>query len=567
MPNILKAHPTRHKRIANTYFIPNTIKLHPEYQHLANSFAPILKQDHPLHQQSILAFPYLYQYIQTQNNSPTPHILYAIIITINPSINTCNNILAQPTTYHFYTDWTNILINELTNLPNPPERHIHTQHPYTKFIETQYDLLKTKDSIHQELYAFIHSQETPPTPTTIQRKFPFLPNKLISESLRCFEALEEYSHPPPLPNIATQTPRIITNTNQETNIITWNASSLNTALPNLQSLITHTQTNTAIITIQETKLTATKSTKYIQNLFPEYKLIFNNTHALTRCIQQRIPYTPGRGGLLTLIHNKYAFPSNITKIPTPTNISPYLQIIRINNQPLQPWLLIHIYMPTHLEDTQLIPNIKTTITNQISAHPNHTYTLCGDFNRDIALIGRQNDNHNTLPQEEDLQWKNFTTSLDLEYIPTNTTFTRQGGNNYTSTSLIDGFYIKSPDNNLYSSTTNTHMNLNSDHYPIALHIPHNTLLARPTPPNTTIKKRILNPIPPENLEKFNIKFFEENSIQITTLTTLLENQENLTHTQWQNACASLDIIIEKISQNIEETCSAIPIPIPTERTA
>ena len=142
-----------------------------------------------------------------------------------------------------------------------------------------------------------------------------------------------------------------------------------------------------------------------------------------------------------------------------------------------------------------------------TVHPDHIYTMCGDFNRDIALIGRQNDSVNTPPQAEDLQWKTFTASLNFEYIPTNTTFSRQGGNNYTSTSLIDGFYINSPDNNIYSFTTNTHMNLNSYHYPITLHIPHNTLLARPITPNNNTQSKILNPIPPKNLEKFNIKFF------------------------------------------------------------
>ena len=277
-------------------------------------------------------------------------------------------------------------------------------------------------------------------------------------------------------------------------------------------------------------------------------------------------YTPGRGGLLTFIHNKYAFPSNITKIPTPANISPYLQIVRINNQPLQPWLIIHMYMPTHLEDTRLIPNIKITITNQITAHPNHIYTLCGDFNQDIALIGRQNDNLNTPPQEENIQWRIFTASLNFEYIPTNTTFSRQGGNDYTSTNLIDGFYINSPDKSKYSSTTNTHIHLNSDHYPITLHIPHKTLLARPINPNTITQTRILNPIPPENLERFNINFFEKNSIQINALTTLLENHDHLTNNQWQNACDSLDTIIKRILQTIEETCSATPIPSLTTRT-
>ena len=143
-------------------------------------------------------------------------------------------------------------------------------------------------------------------------------------------------------------------------------------------------------------------------------------------------------------------------------------------------------MPTHLEDIRLIPNIKTTITSQITLHTDHTYVFCEDFNRDIALIGRQNDNLNTPPQEEDIQWRTFTASLNLEYIPTNTTYSRQGGNNYTSTSLIDGFYINKPDNSRYFSTTNTDRDLNSDHYPITLHIPHNTLLARPILPNNII---------------------------------------------------------------------------------
>ena len=138
-----------------------------------------------------------------------------------------------------------------------------------------------------------------------------------------------------------------------------------------------------------------------------------------------MPYTPGRGGLLALIHNKYAFPGNVTKIPTPANISRYLQIIKIHNHPLLPWLIIHMYMPTHLDDVHLIPRLKTTITNQINAHPNHTHILCGDFNGDIALTGRQNNNNHTPLQEEDTQWKNFTTTLNLEYIPTNTIFSRQ----------------------------------------------------------------------------------------------------------------------------------------------
>ena len=413
MPNILHTHPTTHKRRSNTYFIPNTIKLQPEYQHIANTFAPILQNTHPLHPQAITTYPHLHQYTQTQSQSPPTHMLYALVITIHPSIDTCNNILAQPQHYHFNNIWTNTLIIRLANLNNPPERHILTPHPYTTFVGNNQDIIHPKNSINTELYEFIHNQDVTPTLATLQNKFPFLPSQLLKEALRCLENINEYSHPPPPLAIPIPILRTNTDTEHETNIITWNASSLNTSLPNLQNLINNSLNNTAIIHIQETKLTANKSTKYIQNLFPEFKLTFNNTHALTRCIQQRMPYTPGREGLLTLIHKKYAFPGNITKIPTPANIFPYLQIIKINNHPLTPWIIIHMYMPTHLEDTCLIPHLKNEITNEITIHPNHIYTLCGDFNRDIALTGRQNKNINTPPQEEDYQWKNFTASLNL----------------------------------------------------------------------------------------------------------------------------------------------------------
>jgi hypothetical protein len=223
-------------------------------------------------------------------------------------------------------------------------------------------------------------------------------------------------------------------------------------------------------------------------------------------------------------------------------------------------------MPTHLEDTHLIPYLKTTITNEITTHPNHIHILCGDFNRDIALTGRQNNNNNTPPQEEDIEWKNFTTTLNLEYIPTNSNISRQGGYNYTSTSLIDGFYINSPNNTRFTSTTNTNMNLNSDHYPVTLHIPQNTLIARPPPPENITHIRILNPIPLENLENFNIEFFEANSTQLTELTNLLENHNNITLYQWQEACTTLDNIVKNISISIEKTCKATPIPTLTTRT-
>jgi hypothetical protein len=268
MPNILRTHPATHKKRAKTYFNPNTIKLQPEYQHIASTFAPILKHNHPLHHQTITTYPHLHQYIQTPNYSPSTHILYALVITINPSIDKCNDILAQPHIYHFNNIWTNTLIIRLTNLNNPPERHILTQHPYIIFLENNQDIIHPTNSIHTKLYKFIHNQKTPSTPITLQRKKKFLPNKLITESLCCLENINQYSHPPPLPIIPTPAPIINTNTNHETNILTQNASSLNTSLPNLQSLINNSLRNTTTINIQEIKLTSTKIHKIHAKYIP-----------------------------------------------------------------------------------------------------------------------------------------------------------------------------------------------------------------------------------------------------------------------------------------------------------
>jgi exonuclease III len=281
-------------------------------------------------------------------------------------------------------------------------------------------------------------------------------------------------------NPAPQDLPIHPHTNFTTQIITWNVAAFTTSLPNLHDLIKQPNGEPALIALQETKITATKSTKYIQNLFPTYKLIFNNTNTPTRCLNRRgIPFTPSHGGLLMLIHKTYAYPCNIHKIPTPASISPYLQIIKITNHPLQSWILLNLYMPSHAKDLPLIPDIQATITQSITQHINHTIILCGDFNHDIALLGRHHDNEFTPPQDQDQTWKDFTNNLQLTYIPTNTSFTRQGGANYTHTSLLDGFYLKTSNTQHYLSHTNTDTLLNSDYFPVHLHVPQNTLLARP----------------------------------------------------------------------------------------
>ena len=180
-------------------------------------------------------------------------------------------------------------------------------------------------------------------------------------------------------------------------------------------------------------------------------------------------------------------------------------------------------MPSHEDDLPLIPTIQTNITHQINTHPNHIYILCGDFNRDVALIGRQNDQQTTPPQPEDYLWRSFITGLELSYIPTNITFSRQGGHNYTQNSLIDGFHIKTSHNQQLTSTTIQTTHLNSDHLHIQLRIPPNTLIAKEPITPSDPPPRILNPIPKENLDYFHTQFFENNSDQIDELIQLLKN--------------------------------------------
>jgi hypothetical protein len=144
---------------------------------------------------------------------------------------------------------------------------------------------------------------------------------MIHEALKCLQPIPNYTHPNPIYNHPPINPQNTPYTNPPTKIITWNCGILNTALPGIQSLA-NKPTPPSIIAIQETKLTTSKSTKYLQRLFPQYKMIFNNTNTSSQI--RRIhgqPYTNPGGGLLTLIHQNYAFPGNISKTPLTTNIS------------------------------------------------------------------------------------------------------------------------------------------------------------------------------------------------------------------------------------------------------
>ena len=133
MPNILETHPPPHRRRYKTYFITCTIKLQPEYQHLAKTFSPILKIDHPNHINATRNFPHLIRCLNQKRQHPAPRLLFALITTISPDINSCEHQLINIPNQ----DWTSILLDRMSILRNPPERHINMLHPYTESINNQ----------------------------------------------------------------------------------------------------------------------------------------------------------------------------------------------------------------------------------------------------------------------------------------------------------------------------------------------------------------------------------------------------------------------------------------------
>jgi hypothetical protein len=228
-------------------------------------------------------------------------------------------------------------------------------------------------------------------------------------------------------------------------------------------------------------------------------------------------------------------------------------------------------MPTHIEDINLIPIIQTTIFNHIHNNPLNNIIMLGDFNRDIALIGKQHNDTKTAPTQQDLDWKQFTNSLYLQYIPTDTNYSYQAGNKYTSTSLIDGFYTKiqqnHPNSPILTSKTLLNLKQNSDHYPVCLDIPPNFIISKQhAHTSNTNTPKILNPIPPENINMFCIKFSEKHNTQIQQIINILKHNTTLPKNQWQQVCNEMDQMIHNISKIIKETCIAPPIPTLTNLT-
>lgn len=78
----------------------------------------------------------------------------------------------------------------------------------------------------------------------------------------------------------------------------------------------------AFIHIQNTKLIKHKFVRYINHLFLEYHILYNNSHDALTCQQrQYVPFTPTIGGVLIIKHNKVYTLDYVTKIQSPIEIS------------------------------------------------------------------------------------------------------------------------------------------------------------------------------------------------------------------------------------------------------
>ena len=289
----------------------------------------------------------------------------------------------------------------------PPEDILYPIHSIEISNLQFLDINKLPNTIYKKLYDKIATSNPSATLISLQIEFPYIPIPLLQTALEYQNPIYGYHKLPP-PTI--HPPPIIYNTNYsnlKAKIVTWNIASMNTSIPYLYSFIQ--QNNPIILLLQETKLIAKKPPKYIQNLFPNYRLIFNHINKIT----QR-PYYLGRelrppkGGFLTLIHNKYNYPTNITKTETKPNLIPYLQIIKINNHPLTQIIIINLYMPSLQNNLHLIPNIQEKITTTTNRNQNHIIILGGDFNRDVALTGRTNEYTHTHHQ-----MKTTTNGIDI----------------------------------------------------------------------------------------------------------------------------------------------------------
>jgi hypothetical protein len=546
--NITKNLPQEYKQRQKQYFIPNTIFLKPSYTHLENLFIPHLT--HGTQNTLSQELTQIQRHKPTLSKYPIQLQIYVLIIIYSPIPQICDQRMTTDIDPIGLT-----LLRKIHNLSENPQSHIplHTHPTYNTTINTieqAYIHINTKIASREPIHT-----------NTLKNELPHIPHKVLQELTKCTLPVLEY-HPnsdPPQNTHTSNTTSIADNHHMsQLKLITWNAGCINSSLPGILELTQTLQKDPHIILIQETKIHKLKSTSYIDRKFQHYKIIYNNSNNTTQAPNRYSETNKARGGTLVMIPKTIHTNENITKIPTPSTISPYLQAIMIKNKPIIPILLINMYMPTHPQDLHLVQEIQTQIQRLITNHPTSHTILAGDFNRDILLKGRSSNGQISPPTLNDYEWAKFKQDIGLNIIDNQASHTRQGGTNYTLTSLIDDFYSNLPNHNTLQSHTITNLNQNSDHYPVQLHLTPNSVIIRPTPiPNTN--PRINYPISETNIQTLHTTFLDNQNLAITNLTNTLK-QEQLTHQQWEDSKTKFQEIIKSLSNCIEQTCMSQPTP-------
>jgi hypothetical protein len=147
-PHLIINLPPDYNTRSSSYFLPKTIKLKPEYQHIAQNFAPHFLNTHPIHPQKTLSHPYLHHFIQTHNSHPSPRIFYTLILAMSLSPDRCELKLQYLPNLPFVQ----IILTHLSQLPIPPETHLTIPHPFDLFQQANADIMYPSNTIHMQLY-------------------------------------------------------------------------------------------------------------------------------------------------------------------------------------------------------------------------------------------------------------------------------------------------------------------------------------------------------------------------------------------------------------------------------
>jgi hypothetical protein len=174
-------HPQVHHERQQTYFYNKTTQIKPEYNHIFELFEPYLK-----HTQTTNINQNLTQFCINNSHCPKNYLFYAILITLAPTPIQSNSLIVENS-----TQWTTKLIESPRPLPAEP-------HILQKFQSENPHIIKPLDSIQKEIYLFITTKH--PDLATLQHKFPYLPETMAIETLKCLQPIPNFTQPNPIQN-------------------------------------------------------------------------------------------------------------------------------------------------------------------------------------------------------------------------------------------------------------------------------------------------------------------------------------------------------------------------------